>query len=504
METTLFRFVAERGPHGVGLNVVAQYDHARTWRHLRDALGREFPGERARPLQTLIWYPTDANAGRSMRVSDYWGLWETETTFDEPRVPRRAKEWRAALSPTLTLPLWAVRDAAQASGRFPVIVYAPSFSAPAWENADLCEYLASHGFVVLSTPSMGANTRNMTTDLSGLNAQASDISFLIAYARTLPNTDVAKVAVAGFSWGGLANLFAAARDNRIGALVCLDGSVRYWPAMVRKAGDVRPPRMTIPLASFAKAEWTLEEQARYLSSTQLDGPNVLNAWTHGDLVAIHMFGMSHRQFSSMAQRNEDVWKDFYDCEFPDRQRGDFIREDGTSAYGWVARYTLAFLNAHLKQDAAEMAYLRRHPSKNGVPKHCMEVSYRTARGSPVSIDALRSRIECAGFGHVARMYAEMLGADPTVGDLDETELNDWAEELIDAGRLGEAVALLTLNARNHADSSSAHMNLARALELSGRIGAARGSYRKAVELSGINAEARRRLAELERGTDSNA
>jgi pimeloyl-ACP methyl ester carboxylesterase len=144
------------------------------------------------------------------------------------------------MTPTLAMLLWAVQDAPPESGRFPLFVYAPSFSAMSWENADLCEYLASHGYVVVASPDMGAATRNMTGDLTGIDAQARDISFLIGYGQTLPNTDISKVAVAGFSWGGISNLFAAARDSRIDALVAFDGSMRYFPGLVRQAGDVHP------------------------------------------------------------------------------------------------------------------------------------------------------------------------------------------------------------------------------------------------------------------------
>ena len=41
--------------------------------------------------------------------------------------------------------LWALRDAKTAKGHYPVLIYAPSDSSVSWENADLCEYLASHG-----------------------------------------------------------------------------------------------------------------------------------------------------------------------------------------------------------------------------------------------------------------------------------------------------------------------------------------------------------------------
>jgi hypothetical protein len=63
------------------------------------------------------------------------------------------------------IPLWAVRDAKPAKGDYPVLIYAPSDSSVSWENADLCEYLASHGYVILATPSMGVSTRDMTDDL---------------------------------------------------------------------------------------------------------------------------------------------------------------------------------------------------------------------------------------------------------------------------------------------------------------------------------------------------
>jgi hypothetical protein len=45
----------------VGLNVVEQYDYSRVYRHSTDALGKPYSGERARPLQTLVWYPAQKN-----------------------------------------------------------------------------------------------------------------------------------------------------------------------------------------------------------------------------------------------------------------------------------------------------------------------------------------------------------------------------------------------------------------------------------------------------------
>ena len=181
----LFQFTEKPGPHPVGLKVVEQYDYSRTYRSTTDDLGKPYQGERARPLQTLIWYPAEKSTAKPMTVGDYGNLAATETSFDKPTLSVDQKQWLDGIKPTLAMPMWAVRDAPPVSGRFPIVIYAPSFSAMSWENADLCEYLASHGYVVIASPDMGASTRDMTNDLTGINAQARDISFLIGYAQTL-------------------------------------------------------------------------------------------------------------------------------------------------------------------------------------------------------------------------------------------------------------------------------------------------------------------------------
>jgi dienelactone hydrolase len=356
--TPMFTLEAKQGPHAVGLKVVEQYDHSRIFQPLIDELGQPYRGERARPLQTLIWYPAQKSASAPVTVGDYVALQSTQTSFGKSRQPTGTYEWfLAGMKPASAMQMWAVRDAPLASGPFPVVIYAPSFSSPAWENADLCEYLASYGYVVIASPGIGV-THESTHDLAGVDAQARDISFLIGYAQTLSNTDMSEVGVVGFSWGGISNLFAAARDNRILALVALDGSMRYFPGLVKQAGDVHPDQMTIPLLFF-KGEVSLEDQARLDSIFHSEGPNVLNKWTHGDLISVQMLGIIHPEFSSMAHRNEKFWE----YEFPGLQVADYGREDGIIGYSWVARYTREFLDAYLKHNASGLKFLKSKPSE---------------------------------------------------------------------------------------------------------------------------------------------
>jgi dienelactone hydrolase len=382
-----FHFTEKPGPDAVGLRIVEQYDFSRTYRPVTDKLGRPYQAERARPLQTLIWYPAQRNSHKPMTVGYYGDLLATETSFGRPDLWSDWKGWLDSMKPTLKDSMWAVRDAPLLEGRFPVVIYAPSLSSMSWENADLCEYLASHGYVVIASPDMGATSRDMTADLAGINAQAQDISFLIGYAQTLPDTDMSQIAVAGFSWGGISNLFAAARDNRIDALVALDGSMRYFPGLVKAATDVHPEQMAIPMLFFTQGDTSLEKLARHTVNKDTDGPNVLNAWTHGDLITVDDMALVHTQHSSMFQRNQEVWKGYVS-----NHKADYSQADGIVGYAWVARYTLEFLDAYLKHNSQAMVFLKKTPAEVGVPPHMMTVDFRAAKGIPATLDAFRAEL----------------------------------------------------------------------------------------------------------------
>ena len=231
----------------------------------------------------------------------------------------------------------ARRDADPLPGKFPVLIYAPSYGASAMENADLCEYLASRGYMVLASASMGARSRGMTSDLEGVETQASDIAFLIGQAATMEQADMEHIAVIGFSWGGLANVFAAARDDRIRALVSIDGSVRTYPQFVnggaKAAHYVSPERLAIPMLYVGRRNRSLEEINKAGTDTSF---NLLNRMDYSDLYIATMQYMNHMDFSSWALRIND-----------DGAFDDHTREEATQAYRWTAQYISHFLDSYL-------------------------------------------------------------------------------------------------------------------------------------------------------------
>jgi tetratricopeptide (TPR) repeat protein len=268
--------------------------------------------------------------------------------------------------------------------------------------------------------------------------------------------------------------------------------MRYYPGLVKQAGDVHPEEMTIPLLFVAQGEITLEDQARYFADTsKSEGPNVLNAWAHGDLVTLHMLGLVHTEHSSMYQRNEEMWK-----SFTDTRKADYDREDGITGYAWVTRYTLHFLDAYLKHDVAAMAYLKKTPAENGAPKHFMTVNYRSAKGMPASLDAFRAELGRLGFDHAAEVYAAMQ-KEKADFKLEETAVNSWSYELMSDDHLPEAIDLLKLNVQIYPDSSNAYDSLGEAYAKSGQKQLAIENYKKSLKKGPTNENAKQKLKELE-------
>lgn len=479
------------GPYAVGVRFVEQYDRSRSYRGAIDLVtGEAMTGETARPMQTLVWYPAlDADA--PLTLADYMRSSVTEEAFDQPSdqvdaALRGLLDYRLnetgdveAARVRVMRPMWGSRDAPPAPGRFPAVIYSPSFGSTAYENAHLCEFLASQGYVVLAVPSMGRRSRGMTDDLSGVEVQAQDIGFLIGYAATLPNADLDRVAVVGFSWGGLANVFAAARDSRIDALVSWDGTVRYKPGLISQAPYVTPSSTALPFLS-------LQQGPREGDGAPADTDSFVDRMNQADQYRVTLKAMSHGDFSS-----------YFQLFAPDTAYAAHSRAEVQAAYGWAARYTARFLDAYLRGDAEARAFLGRSADQNGVTDGAVTAVARLIEGPPATREALAAELAERGFRTAPDAYARMRTRAPDF-EISEGDFNGWAYALMGRGRIDDALVLFELNTVLHPESSTAFDSLGDAQAAKGDKGRAIASYREALRLDASNGYAAQRLGEVSR------
>lgn len=484
------------GPYKVGLQVRQQYDHSRVYRHVRDSVTAQMTHtERARPVQSLAWYPA-AGRGEPVRYRDYVSTMASEDRFDAPDQARRDTEASIAertsgprgpvFKRALEQVMQARRNADALPGKFPVLVYAPSYSASAIENADLCEYLASRGYIVLASRSMGRRTRAMTDNLEGLEAQAADIAFLIGQAAAMKGADMERIAVIGFSWGGLANVLAAARDDRIRALVSIDGSVRTYPEYVngsaKAAYYVTPERLAIPMMYVARRNRPLEEINERGTDTSF---NLMNRMRYSDTYIATMEYMNHMDFSSWVLRIND------DAAFDDH-----TREEAAQAYRWTARYISQFLDSYLKGDKAALEFINRKPEQNGAPRRMMSLLGHQAKATAPTQDTFLAQLSSRGFGQIVDIYGA-LHAQNAAFTFDPVEIDQWGTQLLRAGRPQEAVGVFGLGVHIYPDGIDfLYDDLAEAYEAAGDTEQAIANYRRALAINPDRTHARTRLEAL--------
>ncbi len=228
---TKFLDPMQMGPLPVGVTTTVFIDHSRT-----DNATKE-----ARTLVTEIWYPAtdDARNLPKNKFTDFFpgGL----SPQFEAMVKLAYKKTAAEINELY----WnsAVRDARVREGKFPLIVFSHGNGGTRTQNTFWCDYLASHGYMVVSADHT-ANARvtiikgkpilyqNDQRENSALD-RPKDMSFLLdqmtlwnggADSRFGGKLDLTKPVAAGMSFGSMTAIRVADQDQRFKAVIAMSGA----------------------------------------------------------------------------------------------------------------------------------------------------------------------------------------------------------------------------------------------------------------------------------------
>ncbi len=483
----------EPGQYAVGFKTVSQYDYSRSFSK-HDAEGNLVNESGARPIQTSIWYPAEKQEESTMLFEEYTYLVANEThfpgrnddtfeygkkglkTFTNSSDERFENELRVQTN--------AIKEAKAVEGLFPVIVYAPSLNSQSFENSVLCEFIASQGYIVVSSPCMGMNSRGMTVDIVGLETQALDIGFLISFMHTFPNADITNIAVMGFSWGGFSNVFAKMHNDNIKALISLDGSVRYSPKLFRDShfGDIS--KINVPFLYLASYNYTLEELNNSWTDGSIISDNIYNALKFSDAYMIVFNRMSHLNFASsfikLGKRDPKI-----------ENHQQIINKN----YETVNSYVLNFLNAYLKKDNKAIDFMKNSPEQNGIEPYWLSKKFKEAEEKPPTLNEFARILNKNDFNNVILTYEEITKRIPEFS-LKEGEVNTWGYQLIAMKKYKKAVEVFKLNTKLYNESANAWDSLGDGYKAKGDKELAIKSYKKAVEINPSNSSSKRKMKEL--------
>jgi len=249
----------EGGKYKVGFRTIKTYDSTRTY--------KPEEGIKYRPLLMHLWYPTSSSSDDYMKYKAYLMLETQRENFSNNNFEDYCNQnmrgyidygkklmgnLNVSVNEVLSSPTASLSNAKPTKGKFPLIIFAPSFGKSSIQNNIACEYLASHGYIVASVASAGENSQLMTTDEIGVLAQVQDIEFLINYLKFKDNIDSSKIGTLGYSWGGFSIIIHQMRNNDVKAVASWDGSIEYHGyGIAKNMKDFKSDRLKIPYIFFS-------------------------------------------------------------------------------------------------------------------------------------------------------------------------------------------------------------------------------------------------------------
>jgi len=308
-----------------------------------------------------MWYPADpATSSDVMRYIDYlhYRGGEEFADLDEPFDAYDRQSWIKDLSevapngPELAARLFATetaahRDAAPARGRFPLLLYSSGLGARGDSNAELGEFLATHGFVVATVPNLGVSREHMDMGNAApdIEAHTRDLEFAWDRLRTFPFIDATNVATAGHSAGGTVALYLAMRHPEIKAVISLDGSFGFtgYVRKMKALPDYAPARVKAALLDLRRANHVQDATHDFA---------IIRALRRSDRYLVSFPHMFHGDFTEFAPIGY-----LLNVPLPPNKDGR-TRKTGFDGNQRAYRAILDFLDAKLRGDRGAMKRMR--------------------------------------------------------------------------------------------------------------------------------------------------
>jgi hypothetical protein len=433
-----------------------------------DSAGRVETRDRSRALTVHMWYPAARSTTTAMTFADYMSSHFADTVS---RATRQANEdnvrrfltefgpfsdssW-AALRRT---PLLARRNATPVSGRYPLIVG----SLRRFSTTITNEYLASHGYVVAMID--GAQP-DLPDAGAGLEISLRDMEFVVPQMRKLAFVDPVRLAALGFSGNGFSQILFAMRHPDVDAVSDLESALFddrvFWPLSRGWGYDVAAlhvPFLHTYSVPLSKRENRFAEFENMRYSTRyhylVDAP-----------------GIHHWDFATEGMAASTVLGN----------RGANGSRLG-KAFETTNRYLLAFFNAYVKGDQAELAFLRRDPAANGAPAGLATIRELPAVEPAPSVQAFESLIAARGLDSAMTIFNDARARDPKAQLFEESQLNRVGYRLLRTHKVAESVAYLKMAIQLYPNSANTYDSASEALEVARDTAQAVEVARKGLEV----------------------
>lgn len=470
------------GPHAVGFTAVETYDYSRSFEAKKDYFGVPLPGERGRPVQVCVWYPAEYTEDASPMVyGEYAFVYPDDIRFYDLLSNLQDREigvlyftFNSNLGAVVDLQseeMAGVRDAPAAPGEFPLILYAPHFNLNITENLILCEYLASHGFVVASTHAYGASGLRSGDSAMDVEVLVADLGFTLAAMRQFDFVDRERVGVMGSGGGGIAALLFQMGNLYVDAVAGLSSRFLYSEFRELAEGSARfdVRSATVPMMQICGGEREDFE------------PSLLESLEYSERYSLVFAELSTMVFTS--------YRMFLATAFG-------TNEAERGAYEAMCEHMLRFFDAYLNGNEAAKAFLAVPPEERGREGAQAGFTYLPAREVPPTEAQFMAILQGHGPETAVEIFEKFRAEDAELVLFEENACNFAGYGFFQRGQIAEAIAVFRMNAETYPGSANTWDSLAEAYVAVGDSAHAVECYRKVLEVLPADARANEELKQV--------
>jgi hypothetical protein len=474
------------GQYSTGFQVLNRYDYGRPYIRKYDYEGNMASGERGRPIQINIWYPAKSG-GTPMSLSDYVHFTATEDLSELTPEKKQQSESRfikarwfqGAPEETLRQLLQknsaTVRDAQHADGKFPLVVIANSsgLSSPMGQFV-LAEYLASHGYIVASSPARGGQLPVLGS--RDAHVQMQDLQFVIGTLHEFPSIDRDRLGVIGFGMGGLSAALLSMQNSDVDAFVSLDSFLanRFGYSLVFQNSLYKPNQLTVPILHITSQQPAEDTDYAFFQAVKF-----------APVEYLRLKDLGPADFSSLG-----MLKSF----LPPPKEGKVANTK--LGYETICIYTQNFLDASLHKNSTASQFLKNNPEQNEIPADFAKVEFKAAIKTPPTEQQFVEILRKQGAQKGAEIQREFSKLDPEIRIYDPDSLYELADEYAQNKKTDDAVAVLKLCIEGFPDYWESYDRIGKIYMDSGNKQLAIENLSKSIELNPENPETTEALKKL--------
>jgi hypothetical protein len=433
------------GPYSVGFKLVHEYDFGRTYAIKYDHNGKRFAEANPRPMQIAIWYPASASE-KLMKYKEYIHADATKDNFrtlskdDLKQIEKDFIHQRLFrglgvadtlyMKNLLEIPTTAVKDAPHKEGSFPLILFINREYRGISINTVLMEYLASHGYIVVTTPSKD-RTKSFQTSMTGvelIQSNIEDIQFVKRYMQDFEYLNTNKIGILSYFVGSVASALLAQTDQSIDAVVNIQSILNtdfFGQTNLDKFTYFNGQEIQTPILDLWQAidPKKIDEAKFYNSIKYADAHNYRVTDSFEALAFSSYFNVAWVKSTDI---KTDKDKAFFD-----------------EIYSTINTYTLAFFNAYLKDDSSERLRVLEKPANSA-----FTIEKRSALEPAPTEAQFVKFIQENGANEAITLFERHKKANPDLKILTSSSiLNNLGYNLLNQNKVDDAIELFLLNVR---------------------------------------------------------